>query len=359
MRKRRVFAHRRLGVIAVCVVLMVSLTGPLAAAERGYPFQDPSVALPVRVDDLLRRLTLDEKISLLHQFQPAIPRLGIPEFKAGTEALHGLAWTTDRNNNGAVVTANATVFPQAVGLASTWDTDLIKRVGSVVGDEARGYNSESPGVWGVQLWAPVVNLLRDPRWGRNEEGYSEDAMLTGAISTAYGNGLTGNHPRYLKTAPVLKHYLANNNEIRRDTTSSNLRPRVLREYDELAFKPAISADAATGVMGAYNLVNGRPNTVNPDFNDVVRTWTDKTLYNVTTRPTRRVSPRRSRPVWTVSPWTTRTPRQPSVTSRPRWRRDCSPRATSTPRFGMCSASGCGWVTSIRTAARTPASGWTW
>src|SRR4029079_4979752 len=102
----------------------------------------------------------------------------------------------------------------------------------------------------------------------------------GAISTAYGKGLTGDDPRYLKTAPVLKHYLANNNEVRRETTPSNLRPRVLREYDELAFKPAISADAVTGVMGSYNLVNGRPNTVNPDFDDVVRTWTDKTLYNV-------------------------------------------------------------------------------
>src|SRR6185503_17643988 len=124
------------------------------------------------------------------------------------------------------------------------------------------------------------NLLRDPRWGRNEEGYSEDARLTGAIATAYGRGLSGDDPLYLKTAPVLKHYLANNNEIHRDTTSSNLRPRVKKEYDELAFKLPISADAATGVMGSYNLVNGRPNTVNPDLDDVVRSWTKRTLYNV-------------------------------------------------------------------------------
>lgn len=283
MRNRTVATRSfRLGVAAVAVSLMSGLTGPVAAAGGGpnLPFRDPDRSLDARVDDLLGRLTLDEKISLLHQFQPAIPRLGIPEFKAGTEALHGLAWTTDRNNNGAVVTATATVFPQAVGLASTWDPALVKRIGSAVGDEARGYHSEQPGVWGVQVWAPVVNLLRDPRWGRNEEGYSEDPFLTGAISTAYGHGLQGEHPTYLKTAPVLKHYLANNNEIRRDTTSSDLRPRVLREYDELAFKPAVSADAVTGVMGAYNLVNGRPNTVNPDLDDVVRGWTDKTLYNV-------------------------------------------------------------------------------
>jgi beta-glucosidase len=262
------------------IALVAGLATPAAAATpAGYPFQNPALPVTARVADLTSRLTLDEKISLLHQFQPAIPRLGIPEFKTGTEALHGLAWTTERTN-GNVVTATATVFPQAVGLASTWDPALIKQVGAVVGDEARGYHSQDPGFWGVQLWAPVVNLLRDPRWGRNEEGYSEDPLLTGAIATAYGKGLSGDHPRYLKTAPVLKHYLANNNEIRRDTTSSNLRPRVLREYDEQAFKPVISADAATGVMGSYNLVNGRPATVNPDLDDVVRTWTDKPLYNV-------------------------------------------------------------------------------
>ncbi|MBP2325975.1 beta-glucosidase [Kibdelosporangium banguiense] len=271
---------RRLWVLVTAVTLMTGLAGPAVADEPGeLPFRDPRLPLSTRVEDLLKRLTVAEKVSLLHQFQPAIPRLGIPEFKTGTEALHGLGWTTERTN-GNVVTANATVFPQAIGLASTWDPALIKQVGSVVGDEARGYHSQDPGFWGLQLWAPVVNLLRDPRWGRNEEGYSEDPLLTGAISTAYGKGLSGDHPTYLKTAPVLKHYLANNNEVRRDTTSSNLRPRVLREYDEQAFKPAISADAATGVMGSYNLVNGRPATVNPDLNDVVRSWTDKTLYNV-------------------------------------------------------------------------------
>src|SRR5215510_6624609 len=116
----------------------------IAAPATLLPFQDPQRSMRVRIDDLLHRLTLAEKISLLHQFQPAIPRLGIPEFKTGTEALHGLAWTTDRNNNGAVVTAKGTVFPQAIGLASTWNPDLIKQVGSVVGTEARGYNSTNP-----------------------------------------------------------------------------------------------------------------------------------------------------------------------------------------------------------------------
>ncbi|WP_308441097.1 glycoside hydrolase family 3 protein [Planosporangium mesophilum] len=278
-------ARRRIrrGIAAGLVTLLAATLapGPAMAAPDGYayPFQNPRLPLAARVDDLVSRLTLDEKISLLHQYQPAIPRLGIRLFKAGTEALHGVAWSNDHTDNGSVVTATATVFPQAVGLASTWDPALIQRVGSAVGDEARGLNAQNPTVWGLNLWAPVVNLLRDPRWGRNEEGYSEDPYLTGAISTAYGHGLEGNDPRYLKTAPTLKHYLAYNNEVRRDTTSSVVPPRVLNEYDRAAFEPAIAADAATGVMPSYNLVNGRPNTVSPELNDVVRSWTDKPLFN--------------------------------------------------------------------------------
>ncbi|KAA9380917.1 carbohydrate-binding protein [Microbispora cellulosiformans] len=275
-------SRRRSAMLSASAALALALSlgaGPVRAAGD-YPFRNPSLPLAQRVDDLLGRLTLDEKVSMLHQYAPAIDRLGVGMFKSGTEALHGVAWSTDIDNNGAVVTATGTVFPQALGLASTWDPALIKRVGSAVGDEARGFHAQNPRVWGLNLWAPVVNLLRDPRWGRNEEGYSEDPLLTGAISTAYGSGMEGDDPDHLKSAPTLKHYLANNNEISRDVTSSELPPRVKHEYDEAAFKPAISADAATGVMASYNLVNGRPNTVSPDLNDVVRSWTNRTLFNV-------------------------------------------------------------------------------
>ncbi|MGW5587226.1 glycoside hydrolase family 3 C-terminal domain-containing protein [Streptomyces sp. NPDC003857] len=257
-------------VVTLALIAGLGATAPTHADGPAHPFRDPRLPVDRRVEDLLSRLTPDEKISLLHQYEPAVPRLGIQAFRTGTEALHGVAWL-----------GRTTVFPQAIGLASTWDPALIRQVGSAVGDEARGLQQERPAGWGLNLWAPVVNLLRDPRWGRNEEGYSEDPYLTGSLSTAYGTGLTGGDPDHLKTAPTLKHFLADNNEVRRDTTSSELRPRVLKEYDEQAFKPAIEADAATGVMSSYNLVNGRPNTVNPALDDTVRSWTSRDLLNVT------------------------------------------------------------------------------
>ncbi|MFE9204827.1 glycoside hydrolase family 3 C-terminal domain-containing protein [Micromonospora sp. NPDC007230] len=281
MRRKAYF--RRVIPPLVLTLLLAMLAAPVPAAAQTpepLPFRDPQLALDVRVDDLLGRLTLDEKLSLMHQSQAAIPRLGISYFKAGTEALHGVAWSNDLNNNWSQVLARGTVFPQAVGLASTWDPALVRRVGSATGDELRGYHTIDPTVWGLQAWAPVVNLLRDPRWGRNEEGYSEDPLLTGAISVAYGKGLSGDDPTYLKAAPVLKHYYAYNNEVDRSRTSSGLPPRVKREYDQAAFRPAIQADAATGVMASYNLVNGRPTHLDPDLNEVVRSWTDKELYNV-------------------------------------------------------------------------------
>ncbi|RSM73166.1 beta-glucosidase [Actinoplanes sp. ATCC 53533] len=272
--------HRRvLAVVAIALLTLPAVPGA-AAAEPSYPFRDPGLALDARVGDLIGRLTLDEKISLLHQYQPAIPRLGIALFKAGTEALHGVAWSNDIDAGGAVVTARGTAFPQAVGLASTWDPALLRRVGAVVGDEARGYHAANPRVFGLNLWAPVVNPLRDPRWGRNEEGYSEDPLLTGAIATAYGRGLQGDDPAHLKTAPTLKHYAAYNNEAGRDVTSSNVPQRVLNEYERPVFRIPLRAGAATGVMASYNLLNGRPTTVDPDLAGLVRGWADRPLFNV-------------------------------------------------------------------------------
>ncbi|MGI5150329.1 glycoside hydrolase family 3 C-terminal domain-containing protein [Plantactinospora sp. CA-294935] len=278
---RRLVRSGAAALVAVLLSMVVTAGTGTADPADGFPFRDPRLPDGQRIDDLLGRLTLDEKLSLLHQSQPAIPRLGVGYFKTGTEALHGVAWSNDVDADWNVVTATeATVFPQALGLASTWDPDLVRRIGSAVGDEVRGHHAADPDVWGLQVWAPVVNLLRDPRWGKNEEGYSEDPLLTGAIATAYGRGLSGDHPERLKTAPVLKHYAAYNREAERSLTSAGLRPRLRHEYEDPAFRSAIAAGAATGVMAGYNLVNGRPSHVNPDFAEVIRAWTDRDLYHV-------------------------------------------------------------------------------
>ncbi|MGW7052279.1 glycoside hydrolase family 3 C-terminal domain-containing protein [Streptomyces sp. NPDC054887] len=229
------------------------------------PFRDAALSVDARVDDLLTRLTPDERIAMLHQFAPAVDRLGVGAFRTGQEALHGVAWM-----------GPATVFPQAVGLGATWNDALVRRVGEAVAAEARAMRAGDPRV-GLNVWAPTVNLLRHPLWGRNEEGYSEDPHLTSAMAVAYTGGLRGDHPVYWRTAPVLKHWLAHNNETDRATSSSSIRPRVLREYDLRAFRAAVEAGAVAGVMPAYNLVNGRPNHLSPLLREELRRWTDQSL----------------------------------------------------------------------------------
>ncbi|CAM5665845.1 Sugar hydrolase OS=Streptomyces aurantiogriseus OX=66870 GN=GCM10010251_33980 PE=4 SV=1 [Streptomyces aurantiogriseus] len=210
-------------------------------------------------------MTRQEKISFLHQFAPAVERLGIAAFRTGQEALHGVAWM-----------GPATVFPQAVGLGATWNPELVRRVGEAVSKEVRAMRAGDDRV-GLNVWSPTVNLLRHPLWGRNEEGYSEDPKLTSAIATAYTQGLRGDHPTYWRTAPVLKHWLAHNNETDRSVTSSSVRPRVLHEYDLRAFRETVEAGAVAGVMPAYNLVNGRPNHVSPYLREHLRAWTEQEL----------------------------------------------------------------------------------
>ncbi|WUD85566.1 glycoside hydrolase family 3 C-terminal domain-containing protein [Streptomyces sp. NBC_00503] len=250
---------------------MSSLSAPAAGAP---PFRNPELPLRKRVDDLLERLTLDERLAMLHQCVPAVPRLGVGSFRTGSEALHGVSWM-----------GVATVFPQAVGLGATWDEGLVRRVAEAVSIELRAFHLHRPPVVGsaphsLQAWAPVLNLLRDPRWGRNEEGYSEDPVHTSRLGEAFCRGLSGDHPTYLRVAPVLKHFLAYNNEDDRCTTSSGLRPRVLHEYDLAAFRPVIASGAATGAMAAYNLVNGRPCHVSPLIESELRRWAEPTGHEL-------------------------------------------------------------------------------
>jgi len=209
---------------------------------------------------LLHQLSVEDKLSLLHQANPAIERLGLAPFHTGTEALHGLSWLGE-----------ATQFPQAVGLAASWDLDLIRRVGDAVGTEVRGKHAVSPDV-SLNVWAPVVNPLRHPLWGRNEEGYSEDSWLTGRMGCAYSWGLRGSDPVRWRTVPTLKHFLGYNNEVDRSTTNSQLRPRVLHEYELPAYRPAIEEGAAGAAMLSYNLVNGRPAHVSDLVATHLRSW---------------------------------------------------------------------------------------
>ncbi|MFI2433084.1 glycoside hydrolase family 3 C-terminal domain-containing protein [Streptomyces sp. NPDC018693] len=245
-----------------------------SSAPTPPPFRDPALPRDKRVDDLLERLTLDERLALLHQYAPAVPRLGIASFRTGTEALHGVSWL-----------GVATVFPQAVGLGASWDEELVRTVAEAVSAEVRAFHRHRPtsttsGTNSLQTWAPVVNLLRDPRWGRGEEGYSEDPLHTARLGTAYCQGLAGDHPDFLRAAPVLKHFLAYNNENGRSVTSSGLRPRVLHEYDLAAFRPIIASGAATGAMAAYNLVNGRPCHISPLIEDELRRWARHTGHEL-------------------------------------------------------------------------------
>ena len=238
------------------------------------PFRDPALPLRERVDDLLARLTTAERIAMLHQYAPAVPRLGLAAFRTGHESLHGVAWLGE-----------ATTFPQAVGLGATWDEELVHQVATATSIEQRAFHYHRPPVVGegrnsLQAWAPVVNLLRDPRWGRNEEGYSEDPVATARLAVAFCRGMTGDHPEFLRTAPVLKHFLAYNNEDDRCTTSSGVRARVLHEYDLAAFRPAVACGAATGAMAAYNLVNGRPCHVSPLIENELRRWAEPTGHEL-------------------------------------------------------------------------------
>ncbi|HEY8720272.1 MAG TPA: glycoside hydrolase family 3 C-terminal domain-containing protein [Pengzhenrongella sp.] len=231
-------------------------------------YADTTQPMLERARDLLARLTLGEKIALLHQHAPAVERLGLAAFHTGAEALHGVAWLGD-----------ATTFPQPVGLAATWDPDLLARIGAVVGTELRAKHAADPSV-SLNVWAPVVNPLRHPRWGRNEEGYSEDPHLTAELAGAYARGLRGDHPVYWRTVPTLKHFLAYNNEDDRCVTSSQLRPRVLHEYELPAYRGPIEAGVVGAVMPSYNLVNGRPNHVARELLDELRSWTDASLLVV-------------------------------------------------------------------------------
>jgi beta-glucosidase len=240
--------------------LAAGMARTLAAAE---PFRDPNLPLERRVDDLISRLTPDEKIGMLEQIEPAIPRLGIKAFTGFTEGLHGLG----RMRGGSVT---ATTFPQSVGLGETWDPEALRQVGAVEGYEARVYYKKWDGARVcLAIRTPNVDLARDPRWGRTEESFGEDPYFVGKMSVGLIKGLQGDNPKYLLSAATMKHFLANSNEEGRTSSSSDFDERNLREYYLVPFQMGILEGNAQSYMASYNAVNKIPNTVSPFIRDIV------------------------------------------------------------------------------------------
>ncbi len=225
------------------------------------PFRNPSLSLEERVKDLIGRLTLEEKLSLLPTRMAAIERLGIVAWDVGAEAAHGVV----KHEQGI----NATVFPQTIGFSSTWNKELLTKIGDAVGKEARIIWSKDK-TTGLMIWSPTVDLERDPRWGRTEEAYGEDPHLAGELSTAYCTGMRGDDEFYLRVIPTLKHFYANNNEFERAFCNCTIPPREKYEYYLKAFEPAIKRKAALSMMTAYNSINGTPAILNPDVNNIAK-----------------------------------------------------------------------------------------
>ncbi|ULT57631.1 glycoside hydrolase family 3 C-terminal domain-containing protein [Neobacillus drentensis] len=212
-------------------------------------FRDETQPFEDRINNLIEELTLDEKISLLSTSGSAIPRLGIEEYHIGGEAAHGVV---DRSGG------KTTVFPQPIGLSSTWNKELLRRIGDAIGDEARVFYQLNDRKHGLTLWAPTIDMERDPRWGRTEEAYGEDPYLTGKLSTELIRGMQGDHPFYVKMAAAPKHFYGNNNEYGRGHISNSIDPRNRNEYYLKAFEPAFKEGHALSLMTAYNGVNGIP-----------------------------------------------------------------------------------------------------
>lgn len=226
-----------------------------------HPFQNPDLPLDRRIDSILSLLTLGEKIECLGT-NPSAARLGIHGC-GHVEGLHGLAlggpggWGDDRP-------IPTTTFPQAIGLAQTWDPDVVRSAAAVEAYEAR-YVFQSPRYrrGGLVIRAPNADLGRDPRWGRTEECYGEDPFLVGTMAVAFTRGLQGDDARYWKTAALLKHFFANSNENGRESSSSNFDEALLRDYYSVPFRMAIQEGGARAFMTAYNAYNGIPCTTHP------------------------------------------------------------------------------------------------
>ena len=217
-------------------------------------YQNPDLPFERRVADLVSRMTLEEKVSQMQDVAPAIPRLGIPAYNWWNEALHGVARS-----------GLATSFPQAIGLAATWDDSLIFQMATVISDEARAKHHEyvrqgsRERYQGLTFWSPNINLFRDPRWGRGQETYGEDPFLSGRLAVQFIRGMQGDDPKYLKTVSTVKHFAVHSGpEPERHTFDAVVSERDLRESYLPHFAAGIRQGHAYSLMCAYNRVLGSP-----------------------------------------------------------------------------------------------------
>jgi beta-glucosidase len=247
--------HKPIFTIAVAFALLPSL--PAGVAQESCSNRQTQQQIDRRIDELIAQMTVDERIAQLQDRAPAIPRLGLPAYNWWNEGLHGIA------RNGF-----ATVFPQAIGLAATWDPALLRAVGDTVSTEARAKFNSLPGAdalryQGLTIWSPNINIFRDPRWGRGQETYGEDPFLTASLGKQFVAGIQGDDRFYLKADATPKHFVAHSGpEEGRDAFNAEVTPHDLADTYLSAFHALTQAGAAA-MMCSYNEVNGTPMCANP------------------------------------------------------------------------------------------------
>ncbi len=255
--------------LTVLVTLFVGLSETHTSGQAdtpAAPYRDASSPIEKRVDDLVSRMTLQEKVSQMMNAAPAIERLGIPEYEWWNEGLHGVARA-----------GYATVFPQAIGLAATWDTKLMRHTADVISTEARAKhhefvrNNQHARYQGLTFWSPNINIFRDPRWGRGQETYGEDPYLTSRLGVEFVKGLQGDDPHYLKVIATPKHYAVHSGpEPERHGFDAKVYERDLRETYLPAFRATVVDGQADSVMCAYNRTNAEPCCANRGLYDILR-----------------------------------------------------------------------------------------
>ena len=234
------------------ILLLASFITAAASAQTTPAYLDESLPVEGRVRDLVGRMTLEEKISQMRYDAPGVDRLGIPSYNWWNEALHGVARA-----------GTATVFPQAIGMAATWNTDLMLRIATAISDEARAKHHRFVDMGrrniyqGLTFWSPNINIFRDPRWGRGQETYGEDPYLTGRMAVSFIRGLQGDHPKYLKTVATSKHFAVHSGpESLRHSFDAQTNVRDLYQTYLPAFEMTIRDADVRSFMCAYNRYQG-------------------------------------------------------------------------------------------------------